>query len=281
MGHVSQLAPRVPGGVLRVPEPPREPLPQFRFQSLVLTEPESLVGKRSATFSVSLIVHGALLAAVVLVPLLMPDLLPATNGNLRAFFVQPADVAPPPPPPPPPAQVARVVPKAPVAQSTEPPRFVAPVEVPTEIVPDAPGLDIGVEGGVPGGVEGGVPGGVVGGVVGGLPAVPAPSLAERAVRVGGVVKAPKLVHRVQPEYPGLAVQARLQAMIILEALVNVDGRVHEVKVLRGAALFDEAAIAAVKQWRYQPLLLNGVPTPFILTVTLNFNLQQAPERSGS
>ena len=55
-------------------------------------------------------------------------------------------------------------------------------------------------------------------------------------------------------------------------LVDTRGRVVEVKVLRGAPLFDDAAIAAVKQWRYQPLLLNGVPTEFILTVTLKFNL---------
>jgi protein TonB len=92
------------------------------------------------------------------------------------------------------------------------------------------------------------------------------------VRVGGQIKAPKLITVVHPVYPDLAAQARLAAVVIMEALVDTTGRVLEVKVLRGAPLFNDAAIAAVKQWRYQPLLLNGVPTEFILTVTVKFNL---------
>ena len=145
----------------------------------------------------------------------------------------------------------------------------APVAVPTEIKPEE-GLDLGVEGGVPGGVEGGVPGGVVGGIVGGLPTEAPPS--RQIVRVGGLIVAPRLVHRLNPAYPALAAAARLTAILILEAQVGTDGRVEEVRVLRGQPLFDEAAVAAVKQWRYQPLLLNGKPTAFLLTVTLVFNL---------
>ena len=68
--------------------------------------------------------------------------------------------------------------------------------------------------------------------------------------------------------------ARASAIVILEAQVDTRGYVSTVRVLRGAPLFDDAAIAAVKQWRYQPLLLNGTPTEFILTVTLVFNLAQ-------
>lgn len=154
---------------------------------------------------------------------------------------------------------------------TDPARFIAPIVVPEPVVPDA-GIDLGVEGGVPGGVEGGVPGGVVGGVVGGLPsdgpAAPRPAV----VRVGGNLRAPKLAHDVKPMYPELAIQARLSAVVILEAHVGTDGRVQSVRILRGAPVFDDAAIEAVKQWRYQPLLLNGVPTEFILTVTVAFNL---------
>ena len=151
----------------------------------------------------------------------------------------------------------------------------APVEVPAEIRPEE-SLDLGVEGGVPGGVEGGVPGGVVGGVVGGLPEAPPP---RQIVRIGGNLVAPKLVHRVNPQYPVLAAQARLSAILILEAEVDTHGRVQVVRVLRGQPLFDEAAVAAVKEWRYQPLLLNGTPTAFILTVTVVFNL--ASPGSGS
>lgn len=243
--------------------------PDFRFQSLVLTESESLVKGRSTTVGVSLVLHGLILLAVILVPLFYEDVLPPPSEALRAFFVTPAEAAPPPPPPPP-AAGPRAVTRAPAApRQLEPAAFVAPIEIPPEIKPEQ-GLDLGVEGGVAGGVEGGVPGGVVGGVIGGLPDTPPPP---RVVRVGGLLTAPKLIRRVEPAFPALASQARLSGLVILEALVDVRGHVQEVKVLREAPLFNEAAAEAVKQWRYQPLLLNGQPTAFILTVTLRFDLQ--------
>lgn len=244
----------------------------FRFRSLEAAGHHSLARARGATFTLSVVVHTALVAAVIIVPVLFDDALPAPSDALRAFFVSPAEVAPPPPPPPPPAAGARVVPKAPAAaRLPESTKLTAPVEIPQEMPPPET-LSFGVEGGVPGGVEGGVPGGVVGGIVGGLPAE-APPPPAKVVRVGGMLRAPKILHRVQPEYPELARAARLQAMVILEAHVGTSGLVQDVKVLRGQPLFDAAAIAAVKQWRYVPLLLNGQPTEFILTVTIVFNLK--------
>lgn len=254
------------------PASPPGSLPTVRFESLVLTAPASLRKGRTATLTISLIVHGALVAALVLIPILYDDILPAPDAAVfRTFFVTPAAVAPPPPPPPPPPAGVRAQPRTPVApRPVEEPKFVAPIEVPTEIKPEE-GLDLGVEGGVPGGVEGGVPGGVVGGVVGGLPSEAPPPT--RAVRIGGKMKAPALLHRVNPDYPELALAARVTALLILEATVGEDGQVQDVTVLRGQPLFDPAAVAAVKQWRYRPLLLNGVPTPFILTVTLKFSIE--------
>jgi protein TonB len=117
-----------------------------------------------------------------------------------------------------------------------------------------------------GGVEGGVPGGVVGGVVGGLP-TGAPPPPARVVRIGGQIAQPRLLRRIEPVYPDLAIQSRIAALVILEAEVDTRGLVKNVKVLRGHPLFDEAAMLAVRQWRYQPLLLNGEPTGFILTST--------------
>ena len=148
--------------------------------------------------------------------------------------------------------------------------FVAPVEVPQEIRPEE-GLDLGVEGGVAGGVEGGVPGGVVGGVVGGLPDAPPPP-PQRAIRVGGQIKAPKKLKDIQPEYPDIAKQARVQGVVILECTISPQGKVTDVKILRGIPLLDQAAVSAVRQWVYTPTLLNGVPVPVIMTVTVNFKL---------
>jgi protein TonB len=73
-------------------------------------------------------------------------------------------------------------------------------------------------------------------------------------------------------YPPLAVSAGIQGVVILEATVGQDGRVEEVSVLRSVGLLDRAAMEAVRQWRYEPLLLNGLPVRFILTVTVSFNL---------
>jgi protein TonB len=93
--------------------------------------------------------------------------------------------------------------------------------------------------------------------------------------VGGLIMAPKLVRRVEPVYPELAIASRASAVLIIEAQVDTKGLVRTAKVLRGHPLFDAPALEAVKQWRYQPLLLNGQPTEFILTVTVMFNLRSS------
>jgi len=133
------------------------------------------------------------------------------------------------------------------------------------------GLDLGTEGGVPGGVEGGVPGGVVGAIVGGLDAAPPPP--PQLVRVGGDIREPRKIRHVAPAYPDFARSARIEGVVILECTISPQGRVEGVKVLRGIATLDEAAIDAVRQWAYTPTLLGGVPVGVIMTVTLNFVLR--------
>jgi protein TonB len=247
--------------------PQRTPM----FQDLVCSAPPRPAKGLRVTSVVSLAVHAVILVAVAIIPLMTDDFLPDSDRAVRAFFVTPVEAPPPPPPPPPPAAGARVAARTPVAPRLpdEPPKFVAPVEIPEEIRPDE-GIDLGVEGGVPGGVEGGVPGGVLGGIVGGI--IDAPPPPQKVVRVGGMLHAPKLIKRVNPEYPFLAAQARVGGLVILEAQVGTDGRVESVTVLRGHPLLDEAAASAVREWRYKPLLLNGQPTAFILSVTVNFHV---------
>ena len=96
----------------------------------------------------------------------------------------------------------------------------------------------------------------------------------KAVRVGGQIAAPKLVHTVRPEYPEVARMAHLSGIVVLEALVGTDGRVENVKALNANPVLEQAAMDAVAQWRYKPLLLNGVPTRFILTVTITFRVTE-------
>ena len=121
-------------------------------------------------------------------------------------------------------------------------------------------------------MEGGVPGGVVGGIIGGLPEA-LRRLRRRAWCAWAETSAlPSRSIRVDPQYPDLARQGRIQGIVVIEAHVGLDGRVKEARVLRGIPLLDDAALSAVRQWRYQPLLLNGQPFEFLLTVTLKFNL---------
>jgi periplasmic protein TonB len=224
----------------------------------------------------SLGLHLTGVVALVLVPLLTTSVLPEPAAGVRAFFVEPVDLAPPPPPPPPPpaASAAKVAVSAVPAEASAA-TFTAPVEVPDEVRPED-SLDLGgIEGGVPGGVEGGIPGGVIGGIVGGLPAAaPPPPPAPVTLRVGGDVKEPRKIKHVEPVYPDLAAKARLEGVIILEAIIAPNGQIRDVKVLRGAPLLDEAALAAVRQWAYTPTLLNGVPVQVALVVTVRFRITQ-------
>jgi protein TonB len=149
----------------------------------------------------------------------------------------------------------------------------APIEAPKEIVPERPSAAVGE--GVPGGIEG-VPGGVIGGVVGGLPEAPPPPPPPppaAPVRVGGSIKQPTKIKDVKPVYPPIAQSARVSGVVIIEATIGTDGRVKEAKVLRSIPLLDQAALDAVRQWQFTPTLLNGVPVPVIMTVTVNFTLQ--------
>lgn len=228
--------------------------------------------------AVPLVISTALqvvLAGAVLVPILFVTGALPQPPVMMAFVAAPP--APPPPPPPPPAP-------APAKKAPEPARTITtsapspiPLEPPREIAPEPIDTSFDEEG-VPGGVEGGIPGGVLGGVLGGLPEAPPPPppppVSRAPIRVGGVVKQPALLRRVEPIYPPLAVHAHLEGVVILEAIVDRDGKVEEVKVLRTAgALLDNAAMTAVRQWQYSPVMLNGIAERFMLTVVLSFNLE--------
>ena len=97
--------------------------------------------------------------------------------------------------------------------------------------------------------------------------------ASAAVRVGGKIKQPTKTKDVKPEYPADARSARVEGVVIIEAVIGADGKVMDAKVLRSVARLDQAALDAVKQWEYSPTLLNGKPVPVVMTVTVNFKLQ--------
>jgi protein TonB len=104
------------------------------------------------------------------------------------------------------------------------------------------------------------------------PPPPSPRARQEPIRVGSVLQAPKKTHHVAPEYPSIARSARVSGTVILEAVLAEDGSVQDVRVLRSIKLLDDAAIEAVRQWRFTPTLLNGQPQRVLMTVTVTFTL---------
>jgi protein TonB len=93
------------------------------------------------------------------------------------------------------------------------------------------------------------------------------------VTVGGDVKTAKLLSAVPPVYPALAKNQHISGNVLVDALIDTDGHVTTMKVVSGPTLLHQAAMDALRQWRYQPATLDGKPVPMHLTVTIQFRLQ--------
>ena len=224
--------------------------------------------RKAITLPVSIAIHALVIGVAVGASIWFVEDVP--EPPLPVTFY----AAAPPPPPPPPA-AAKAPPKAPEAPKAVPVRsteMVAPTVIPEKIPQPlaAPEPEVAAGEGVEGGVPGGVPGGVVGGVVGGT----GPGTGEgEPLRVGGDVKPPQLVYKPEPSYPEAARKARMEGVVILEAIITASGTVEDVKVLKSVnPLLDSAAVRAVGQWKYKPATLNGRAVRVYLTVTVTFNL---------
>jgi len=246
------------------------------------------VGKTKSTSMMLLAMCGEviLVAIFVILPMIYFDVLPSTT--LKSFLVAP----PPPPPPPPPAAPVKLVKVIP--RQFDAGRLVAPKVVPKQVVeikeddsppPSAGGL--GVVGGVAGGVSGGVTGSVLSGIIDSapraiavLPPPPPPKkeapkeVAPTRIKVGGSVQLAKRTRVVQPVYPPLAKSARIQGTVILDAVIAKDGTIQNLTVKSGNALLIGAAVEAVKQWVYQPTLLNNEPVEVSTEIEVHFTLTQ-------
>jgi protein TonB len=92
------------------------------------------------------------------------------------------------------------------------------------------------------------------------------------IRPGGDIRPPVRIRNVVPVYPTLAKRSRVQGVVVIEAIIGADGKVDNARVIRSIPLLDDAALKAVRSWEYTPTLLNGQPTPVIMTVTVQFTL---------
>ena len=130
----------------------------------------------------------------------------------------------------------------------------------------------GTWGAVPGGIPGGQPGGVISSIITATPLL-APRVAiPPRVRVSQGVSQGLLIRKVNPNYPPLARQARIQGQVLLQAEISKDGSIENLRLVSGHPMLAPAAIEAVKQWRYKPYLLNGEPVAVETTVMVNFTL---------
>jgi TonB family protein len=111
-----------------------------------------------------------------------------------------------------------------------------------------------------------------------LTSMAAAQAAPPRVRVSSGVMQSLLVKKVQPEYPGDA--KRIQGMVVLKATIDKDGNISDLQLISGHPMLAAAAIAAVKQWKYKPYLLNGVPVEVETNLTVNFTLADSPPADG-
>ena len=231
--------------------------------------------RRPATVVVSAMVHVVALVVLVLIPLLQtqaltippPDmslLLPRTEKprNVAVFSAQPP------------------VQSRPTQADLSSPTLTTPPSIPPRIVfvDDPVRPEVGFLG-LPGGNGFGLP--VVGSVDRPIevapPAIvtppPPPVIDAHPVRVSIGVQTANLIYQVKPVYPEIAKRTRIQGIVVLEAVISKGGSVDALRVISGHPLLTQAALDAVKQWRYRPTMLNGEPIDVVTTVTVTFTLQ--------
>ncbi len=226
--------------------------------------------------STSFLINCLVIMLMLAVPLMFTEELP--RAQLLTFLV-----APPPPPPPPPAAAEVHVVKQIQTDLLNNGTLRTPTKIPQKIqmikeeeAPPPMASNGGVVGGVPGGIPGGQLGGVIGSVISSsnsLSAVPkfVPATPTR-IRISGGVTKGLLIQRTEPTYPTLARAARVQGDVILSAVIDTNGQITNLQLVSGHPMLVPAALAAVKQWRYKPYLLNGQPVEVETTITVIFTL---------
>lgn len=237
---------------------------------------------RGLILLLTLVLHVVIVAAIVLVPVFWPEpLLDTERDYMRVLIYDP----PPPPPPPLPKGLpyggARALPRAQPA----PDRTPAPVEarliapVPPAVPAESPGVAAeafgsphgsdsgvpeGMEEGVEGGVVGGLPGGVLGGVIGGTGTGPVP--------VHDFDRPPRILRQTRPSYPQEAFVKKVEGTVVLEIVIDENGRVARARVTQSIPLLDAAALETVRQWVFAPAYRKGKPVASVARAPVSFRI---------
>jgi protein TonB len=225
--------------------------------------------RKTVTVLVSFATQTILVVIGILIPMIDFDALP--TAQLRSLLLAPPPPAPTPPPPAPEAsKVVKFIPRQFDSGKLMAPHSIPPIAIIKE--DELPALS-GV------GSVGGVSPDALVRILGSVPVAvppPPPSVQKNAqtprLRVGGIVQSAKLVRQLKPVYPQLAKQARIQGVVRLHALISREGTIEDLKVVSGHPLLVRSALEAVKQWAYEPTLLNGEPAGVETDIDVNFTL---------
>jgi protein TonB len=218
----------------------------------------------SGSLPISIAIHLVALLAIFVVPLVANIVVPTVSVVMPEYV---RVVLPPPPP------VVIQQPRLSTAAPVNPVRTSnIPIQAPPDIQPEAPSPAY-----VPGPIEArpgiNVDGALPVGPVVAVPAPPAPPKPQGPVRVADLPVPPHKTVDVRPIYPEIARAARVQGLVVMEAVLDPSGHVTQLRVIRSVPMLDQAAMDAVKQWRYTPSIYYGKPVSVLMTITINFTLQ--------
>lgn len=272
-----------PSGARGGPSPsPAPEVAEGLFSDLLASAPR--LRRPHFSLGVSVAGHIVLVGLLLLVPVLSPVPLPDQQRDyIRALLYDPP---PPPPPPLPKGSATAPEPRSPRPVTPElaarEPASTAPVEAPRaveELKPEAgvpeseqrgsengsdAGVPEGMEGGVEGGVVGGVPGGVLGGVIGGT--------GDNPIVVRDYDRPPRVIRLTKPVYPQEAFVKKIEGTVLLEILIDAEGRVVRARVVASIPLLDAAALDAVRQWVFAPAIKHGRPVATLAHAPVAFRI---------
>jgi protein TonB len=223
--------------------------------------------------AISFVIEMLAIGLLVLLPMIYTQALP--QHQLMSFLEAPS---PPPGREPTPPQPARAEPRSPDRSSElDDQVFREPQRIPqhARLLRDEPSDAEGppkLDGFVPGGMRDGEPNAVLTEMARAVPPTVTKPAPPQKVRVSSGVAQGMLVHQVKPQYPPIAIQARIQGTVVLQAVIGKDGSVQDLRVITGHPMLVSSAMEAVKQWRYRPYLLNNEPVEVDTQINVNFTL---------
>lgn len=257
------------------------------FDQLIESGGMHLSARKPLTLTLALVIHGMVISSLILAPLILP---PSMTNQIAGFLAAIGHQLPPLLSPSnlklkPNEHITNLITQGSLTTS---PIMIAPGQIPPRIPPTLPDATEAPQGVYPGELAPAVTNNLplwYSMVSENQPAVPRPEVKQPEkpkteqqvvrIRQGGEIQEANLIRRILPVYPKPAKISRIQGKVVMEAIISPQGAIEDLRVISGPPLLITAAMEAVKQWRYRPTFLNGVPCQVETTITVNFILDNA------